>query len=70
METATLIVGALLKTICVANRVHRPLSRGNGSLVKPSSTELLPLDKMSNDQTFMWKIQWSYLDWSPTTSSF
>ena len=30
--------------ICVANRVQRPLSRGNGSFVNASRTELLPLD--------------------------
>lgn len=32
------------KVICVAKQVHNPLSRGNGSFVSPSSTELLPLD--------------------------
>src|SRR4051812_28531278 len=30
--------------ICVANFVHKPESRGNGSLVRPSRTELFPLD--------------------------
>lgn len=38
---------ALRKVICVANRVQSPLSRGNGSCVRPSKTELLPLDLRS-----------------------
>lgn len=44
METAILDLGLLLNVICVANRVHSPLFLGYGSPVKPSSTELLPLE--------------------------
>ena len=44
METATLSCSVLRKTICVAKRVHRVLSPGNGSSVRPSKTEDFPLD--------------------------
>lgn len=43
IETLMLVVEALLKVIWVANLVHRVLSRGKGSPVRPSRTELLPL---------------------------
>jgi hypothetical protein len=38
-----LLVEPRRKMICVANLVHNPLSRGNGSSEKLSRTELLPL---------------------------
>jgi hypothetical protein len=44
METKIPSLSALRKMICVANRVHRVLSRGNGRLVSPSKTEDFPLD--------------------------
>lgn len=44
MEAVTLSCSVLRKTICVAKRVHRLLSRGNGSSVRPSKTEDFPLD--------------------------
>lgn len=37
-------VGARLKTICVANRVHSSLATGNGSPVRPSSKLDFPED--------------------------
>ena len=45
--TATLVLGLLRKVICVAKRVQSPLSRGKGKPVRPSSTELLPLRRLS-----------------------
>lgn len=44
MDAVISVTGARRKIIYVAKRVHRLLSRGNGSSVKPSKTELLPLD--------------------------
>jgi hypothetical protein len=44
IETEMLSISALRKTICVANRVHKVLSRGNGRPVSPSKTEDFPLD--------------------------
>ncbi len=44
IETETLSCSALRKTICVAKRVHKVLSRGKGSSVRPSKTEDFPLD--------------------------
>ena len=44
IETVTFSCLALRKTICVAKRVHRVLSRGKGSSVRPSKTEDFPLD--------------------------
>ena len=44
MVTTVDTLGPRRRVIWVANRVHRPLSRGNGSPVTPSKTELLPLD--------------------------
>jgi len=43
-DTVTCVSWARRNVICVANLVQRPLSRGNGSFVKASRTELLPLD--------------------------
>ena len=44
MDTDMLSFSARLKTICVANRVHKVLSLGNGMPVKPSKTDDFPLD--------------------------
>ena len=44
IEMEILSVSALRRMICVANRVHKVLSRGNGRPVSPSKTEDFPLD--------------------------
>jgi hypothetical protein len=44
MEMTTCSCAALRKMICVASRVQRPLSRGSGFLINPSSTLLFPED--------------------------
>lgn len=51
-----LLVEARRKMICVANLVHNPLSRGNGSSEKLSSTELSSCHYDGQQRSFRVKI--------------